>query len=242
MTLYIRPDGRAHDALRAVKIQSDLLTNPDGHAIIHTGQTMVLCTATVEESVPRWREDSGKGWITAEYSMLPGSTGSRSSRESSRGKVGGRTHEIQRLVGRSLRACCDMKALGQRTIWIDCDVLQADGGTRTASITGGYVAMARAINGLISQGLLEKSPLTHMVAATSVGILNETPVLDLPYVEDSRADVDMNVVMNDEGRFIEVQGTAEGVTFSRDELNAMLELAEKGIRELHAIQMAAIKG
>ena len=242
MSNYERPDGRAADALRPVSIRSDLLTNPSGHALIEAGGTIVLCTATVEESVPRWREQSGKGWVTGEYSMLPGSTNTRVRRESSSGKIGGRTHEIQRLIGRSLRAACDMAALGERTIYIDCDVLQADGGTRTASITGGYVAMARAINGLIKGGLIERSPLTAIVAAVSVGILEGTAVLDLPYVEDNRASVDMNVVMNGAGRFIEVQGTAEGVTFSRDELGEMLQLAEKGIRELHAIQKAAIEG
>ena len=242
MTSLTRDDGRADDALRPVTIRTDMLTQPHGHALIQAGSTLVLCTATVQESVPRWMEASGKGWVTAEYAMLPGATNTRSTREATQGKIGGRTHEIQRLIGRALRACCDMKALGPRTIWIDCDVLQADGGTRTASITGAYVALARAINRLIGEGLLETSPLTDIVAAVSVGILGDRALLDLPYSEDSRADVDMNIVMNGAGRFIEVQGTAEGVTFARRELDAMLTLAEKGIRELHAVQRAAIEG
>ncbi len=235
-----RPDGRACDQLRPVTIRTDFLTQPDGHALITAGNTIVLCTASVEEQVPRWREGQGKGWITAEYSMLPGSTGSRSRREASKGRLGGRTHEIQRLIGRSLRAACDMSLLGERSVTIDCDVLQADGGTRTASITGGYVALAIALGKLQNAGQLDTWPLIHRLAAISVGIIDGVGLLDLPYVEDSRADVDMNVVMTGDGRFVELQGTAEGTTFSRPELDTMLALADKGIRELHQIQQTAI--
>lgn len=240
-TPLIRVDGRAYDALRPVSIQTDFLTRPDAaHALIRTGETMVLCTASIEERVPPWLLGKGRGWVTAEYSMLPGSTEGRARRERSKGPKG-RTQEIQRLIGRSLRAVIDLKALGERQITIDCDVLQADGGTRTASITGGFVALARAVRQLQAKGELESSPLTGQVAATSVGIIGGVGLLDLPYVEDSRADVDMNVVMAGDGRFIEVQGTAEGATFSRDELNLMLELGEKGIRELFEAQRLAIE-
>ncbi len=233
-----RPDGRANDQLRPVAFKLDLLDASKHHVLIHAGKTMVLCTASIEESVPSWREGRGLGWITAEYSMLPGSTSSRARRE--RSKIGGRTQEIQRLIGRSLRAVCDFHKLGERSITIDCDVLQADGGTRTASITGGYVALARAVGHLLAQGLIEESPLTDAVAAISVGIVDGIPVLDLPYVEDVRAEVDMNIVMNGQGRFIEVQGTAEGMTFSRQELDALLGLAEGGIHRLLDMQRQAL--
>lgn len=237
-----RPDGRACDQLRPVTIRTDFLTQPDGHALITAGNTIVLCTASVEEQVPRWREGQGKGWITAEYSMLPGSTGSRSRREASKGRLGGRTHEIQRLIGRSLRAACDMSLLGERSVTIDCDVLQADGGTRTASITGGFVALASAVNGLLEQGLIQTSPLIDQVAAISVGMIQGAVLLDLPYVEDSRADVDMNVVMNGRKHLIEIQGTAEGVTFSREELNTQLDVATGGIEVLQLLQREALSG
>ncbi|MBH24632.1 MAG: ribonuclease PH [Myxococcales bacterium] len=235
-----RPDGRAADQLRPVSLSTDFISNPAGSALIRAGDTIVLCTASVEERLPRWRRDSGLGWVTGEYAMLPASTNTRSVRESARGKRGGRTLEIQRLIGRSLRAVCDFEALGERSVTIDCDVLQADGGTRTASITGGFVALARAVDGLLAQGLIDSVPFTGMVAAISVGIIDGVALLDLPYVEDSAADVDMNVVMNSAGRLIEVQGTAEGVTFSIEELNTLVQLASVGINELFAAQAAAL--
>jgi len=207
------------------------------------GNTKVLCSAFVEESVPRWlhRSPARHGWVTAEYGMLPRSTGSRMAREASRGKQGGRTLEIQRLIGRSLRAAVDLEALGERQIFIDCDVIQADGGTRTASITGGFLALHDAIDGLLDKGLLKQNPLHGMIASVSVGIWEGTPVLDLDYAEDSTAETDMNVVMNDGGAFIEVQGTAEGHAFRRDELDSMLDLAQKGIAELIEKQRAALE-
>ncbi|MEO1266704.1 MAG: ribonuclease PH [Myxococcota bacterium] len=235
-----RPDGRAADQLRPLSITTDFVTNPAGSALIRAGDTMVLCTASVEERLPRWRMSSGLGWVTGEYAMLPGSTHDRSTRESARGRRGGRTLEIQRLIGRSLRAVCDFGALGERSITIDCDVLQADGGTRTASITGGFVALARAIDRLLGDGLIETVPLGGMVAAVSVGIIDGVPLLDLPYVEDSRADVDMNIVMNSAGRLIEVQGTAEGMTFSVDELNQLVALASGGMETLFKAQAEAL--
>ena len=235
---WTRPDGRAPAELRPLSIQTDFLPLVPAHALIRAGNTMVLCTASVQESVPPFLEGKGQGWLTAEYSMLPGSGGGRKKREI--GQLGGRTQEIQRLIGRSLRAVCDMKRLGERTITIDCDVLQADGGTRTASITGGFVALGRAVEGLLKKGLVETSPLTDQVAAISVGMIGGLGLLDLPYVEDSRADVDMNVVMNGAGRFIEVQGTAEHQTFSREELDQMLALADAGIRTLMAAQCQAL--
>ena len=231
-----RSDGRAPDELRAVEIELGFTENPAGSVLIRTGKTIVLCTATLEKSVPGWLRGSGKGWVTAEYSMLPGSTDTRSEREAQKGKLSGRTQEIQRLIGRSLRAVIDLNALGERAIYIDCDVLQADGGTRTASVTGGYVALAAACKRLVEVGLLKQSPLHDSVAAISVGMLDGEILLDLPYSEDSRAEVDMNVVQTGSGRLVEVQGTGEGGTFDRKLLDRMLDVAEKGIAELAAIQ------
>jgi ribonuclease PH len=204
------------------------------------GRTRVLCTASVEDRVPPWMRGSGKGWVTAEYSMLPGSTAERASREAARGRQSGRTHEIQRLIGRSLRAVCDMVTLGEVQVTVDCDVLQADGGTRTASICGGYVALHDAFTRMVQDGRLRKHPLTDSVAAVSVGIVEGVPMLDLPYAEDARAEVDMNVVMTGAGRFVEVQGTAEGMAFTRTELDELLALAEQGIRLLGAAQVEAL--
>jgi len=231
-----RPGERKNDELRPVQMTPGFVKNPDGSVLIQTGNTMVLCTAMVEEKVPPFLKGSGKGWVTAEYSLLPASTDTRSSREASKGKITGRTSEIQRLIGRSLRAVIDFQALGERTIWLDCDVLQADGGTRTASITGSYVALSLAVQKLIASGTLAQNPIIDYLAATSVGIVNGIPVLDLEYVEDSAAEVDMNVVMTGRGEFVEIQGTAEGKPFSRAEMDQLLQLAEKGIRELISIQ------
>jgi len=231
-----RFDGRAPDELRKVEIQLGFTENPAGSALIRTGRTMVLCTATLEKSVPGWLRGSGKGWVTAEYSMLPGSTDTRTEREAQKGKLSGRTQEIQRLIGRSLRATIDLNALGERAIVIDCDVLQADGGTRTAAVTGGYVALAAACKRLVEVGQLKASPLHDSVSAISVGVVDGEILLDLPYAEDSRAQVDMNVVQTGSGRLVEVQGTGEGGTFDRKLLDRMLDVAEKGIAELAAIQ------
>jgi ribonuclease PH len=236
----LRSDGRASDELRPVALQLDFTENPLGSVLCSFGRTRVLCTVTEEEGVPRWLQGRGQGWITAEYAMLPGSTDTRNERESSRGKVSGRTQEIQRLIGRSLRAVADLSALGERTLWVDCDVLQADGGTRTASITGAYTALAVACRRLQERGDVAQSPLRDSVAAVSVGVVDGEVRLDLPYEEDARADVDMNVVATGQGRFIEVQGTGEGATFSVDELHAMTELAMRGTRELGRIQLAAL--
>lgn len=232
----MRPDGRRPDELRDISIERDFTDAATGSVLIRCGRTIVLCTASVDEGVPRWMKGSGKGWVTAEYSMLPGASPERVRREVSKGSPSGRTHEIQRLIGRSLRGVCDMVALGERQILIDCDVLQADGGTRTASITGAYVALHDALTRLVQSGAVSTHPLTEACAAVSVGIVDGVPVLDLPYVEDSAAEVDMNVVMTESGRFLEVQGTAEGMSFSRDELDQLLGLAESGIRELFTLQ------
>lgn len=231
-----RPVERKNDELRPVQMTPGFVENPDGSVLIQTGNTMVLCTAMVEEKVPPFLKGSGTGWVTAEYSLLPASTDTRSSREASKGKITGRTSEIQRLIGRSLRAVIDFQALGERTIWLDCDVLQADGGTRTASITGSYVALSLAVQKLIANGTLAQNPIIDYLAATSVGIVNGIPVLDLEYVEDSAAEVDMNVVMTGRGEFVEIQGTAEGKPFSRAEMDQLLQLAEKGIHELIGMQ------
>ena len=227
-----RFDGREPEQLRDISIQMNFMPNAEGSCLISFGDTRVICTATVEESVPRWMMGRGVGWLTAEYSMLPRSTSERVPREVNKGRPSGRTQEIQRLIGRSLRAVSDMSAMGERTIWLDCDVLQADGGTRTASITGAYVATSLAFQKLVADGVMKADPLTDSVAAVSVGIIDGTPCLDLNYAEDSTAQVDMNVVMTGAGRFVEVQGTAEHGAFERDELDAMLELAAKGITEL----------
>ena len=236
----MRHSGRQVDELRNIMINRKFTRHAEGSVLICCGDTHVLCTASVEERVPPFLRGQGKGWVTAEYGMLPRSTGSRMSREASRGKQGGRTLEIQRLIGRSLRAVIDLEALGERTITLDCDVLQADGGTRTASITGAYVALVDACNWLINKGSINKNPVHGQVAAVSVGILGDSPVLDLDYEEDSTAETDMNVVMNDGGGFIELQGTAEGHAFRRGELDRMLELADAGIRRLLDYQQEAL--
>jgi ribonuclease PH len=237
----MRPSGRRADQLRQIEITRRYTKHAEGSVLVCFGDTQVICTASVEERVPRFLKGAGQGWITAEYGMLPRSTTDRMGREAARGKQGGRTLEIQRLIGRSLRAAIDLKALGERTITLDCDVIQADGGTRTASITGACVALVDAINNTREQGLLDQDPLLGMIASVSVGVFDGTPVLDLDYAEDSNAETDMNVVMNDKGGFIEVQGTAEGVAYSRDELNAMLDLADQGIQQIVQIQRAALE-
>lgn len=237
----MRPSGRQPDELRTIKISRNYTKHAEGSVLIEFGDTKVICTATVEERIPRFLKGKGEGWITAEYGMLPRATGMRTRREASSGKQGGRTMEIQRLIARSLRAVVDLQALGERTITVDCDVIQADGGTRTASITGGFVAMADAINHLMENKKIKKNPLHGQIASVSVGIYQGTPVLDLDYAEDSNAETDMNVVMNDGNAFIEVQGTAEGHAFRRDEFDAMLALAEKGIADLIAHQAEALQ-
>ena len=235
-----RPDHRAADVLRATSIVPHYVRTAEGSALISVGNTRVLCNATIEQGVPGWLRNSGRGWVTAEYGMLPRATLTRTARESERGKVGGRTHEIQRLIGRSLRSVVDMKALGERTVILDCDVLQADGGTRTAAITGAAVALAIAFNKLVAAATLKASPLRQMIAATSVGVVDGNLLLDLAYEEDSRATVDMNVVMLASGGLVETQATAEKESYSRAELNGMLDLAEIGIRRLFDLQQAAI--
>ena len=237
----MRPSGRALDSLREIKLTRNFTKHAEGSVLVEFGDTQVLCTASVENKVPRFLKGKGQGWITAEYGMLPRSTGSRMGREAARGKQSGRTQEIQRLIGRSLRAAIDLEALGENTITIDCDVLQADGGTRTASITGGYVALADAINHLLAKKIIRKNPLHGYIASVSVGIYKGSPILDLDYPEDSNAETDMNVVMNDAGAFIEVQGTAEGHAFRMDELQSMLDLARKGISELVEQQKAILE-
>ena len=240
MTEFVRSGNRAADQLRPVRITRGYTVHAEGSVLIEFGATKVLCTASVEEKVPPHKCGSGKGWVTAEYGMLPRATHTRSDREAARGKQSGRTQEIQRLIGRSMRAVFDLKLLGERTIQLDCDVIQADGGTRTASITGAFVAAQDAVNKLISQGKLSKSPIIASVAAISVGIVQGTPLLDLEYTEDSACDTDMNVVMTGAGHFVEVQGTAEGAAFSRQEMNSLLALAEKGIGELMVMQQQSL--
>jgi ribonuclease PH len=235
-----RPDGRAADELRPIRFERDFTAMAAGSCLVSFGETQVLCTASIDDDVPRWMRGKGAGWVTAEYSMLPGSSPERIRREVKDGKPSGRTQEIQRLIGRSLRAVCDMRALGERQVIVDCDVLQADGGTRTASICGGYLALHDALSRLVQAGTITGHPLTAFCAAISVGVVDGTPVLDLPYVEDSRAEVDMNVVMTSQGGFVEVQGTAEGAPYSRDELDRLLGLAEAGITEIVALQQALV--
>ncbi|HMU79423.1 MAG TPA: ribonuclease PH [Microthrixaceae bacterium] len=230
----MRPDGRAPDELRPITFERDYTAYAQGSVLVSCGDTKVLCTAMVDDDVPRWMRNTGKGWVTAEYSMLPGSSPERIRRETKGPK--GRTQEIQRLIGRALRSVCDMKALGERQILIDCDVLQADGGTRTASISGAYLALHDCLTRVVQAGLLSEVPLYDELAAISVGVVDGVPVLDLPYAEDSTAETDMNVVMTGKGLFVEVQGTAEGAPFSRDELDSLLGLAEGGIRRIHALQ------
>ena len=237
----MRPSGRSPDSLRPIRFTRGFTRHAEGSVLVEFGDTRVLCTASVENRVPPWLRNSNRGWVTAEYGMLPRATGSRTDREAARGRQQGRTVEIQRLIGRSLRAVIDLEALGERRIVVDCDVLQADGGTRTASITGGYVALADAVNRLLKEGKLRRNPLHGHVAAISVGIYQGTPVLDLDYAEDSEAETDMNVVMNDAGHFIEVQGTAEGHAFRRAELDAMLDLASGGIDTLVNEQRTALE-
>jgi ribonuclease PH len=236
----LRQDGRTIDQLRPVSFERDFTVFALGSVLVSFGRTRVLCTASVEDRVPPWMRGSGKGWVTAEYSMLPGSTPERASREAAKGKQSGRTQEIQRLIARSLRAVCDLVALGEVQVTVDCDVLQADGGTRTASICGAYVALHDAFTRMIQAGTLTTNPLTDSVAAISVGIIDGVPMLDLPYSEDSRAETDMNVVMTGTGRFVEVQGTAEGLAFSRGELDELLNLAEGGIAQLTSAQAALL--
>jgi ribonuclease PH len=233
---FYRADGRTPSQLRPLTLTPNYVRTAEGSILISVGHTRVLCNATIESGVPAWLRNSGRGWVTAEYSMLPRSTVTRTPRESERGKIGGRTHEIQRLIGRSLRSVVDMKALGERTVILDCDVLQADGGTRTAAITGASVALALALQALVKAGTLKSSPLTQLVAATSVGIVEGTPLLDLCYEEDSQAEVDMNVVMTADGGLVESQATAEKGSYTRAQLNTLLDLAEGGLRDLFAAQ------
>ena len=236
----MRTDGRKNNQLRALTITPNYIKTADGSVLIEMGDTRVICTAKLEERVPPFLRNSGKGWITAEYGMLPGSSQERIGRESSRGKVGGRTHEIQRLIGRSLRAIADLKRLGERTIWVDCDVIQADGGTRTASITGAYIALVEAARGWLARGVLSSDPLKDAVAAVSIGIIDGKILLDLCYEEDSKADVDMNFVMTGSGKFIEVQGTAESAPFTRRQMERMAEIAQEGIKQLMKAQKKVI--
>jgi len=238
----MRPDGRKPGELRSLAITPSYVKTADGAVLIEMGDTRVICTAKLEDRVPPFLRNSGKGWITAEYGMLPGSSSVRIARESSRGKIGGRTHEIQRLIGRSLRAVSELKNLGERTVWIDCDVLQADGGTRTASITGAYVALVEAVQRWLTRGIIETDPVRDAVAAVSVGIVEGRVLLDLCYEEDSKADVDMNFVMTGSGKFVEVQGTAENIPFTRRQMERMTELAQQGIRELVRAQKKVIGG
>jgi len=236
----VRTDGRKPAQLRAVTITPRYIKTAEGSVLIEMGDTRVICTAKLEERVPPFLRNTGKGWITAEYGMLPGSSQTRIGRESARGRIGGRTHEIQRLIGRSLRAVADLRSLGEKTIWIDCDVIQADGGTRTASITGAYVALAEAVRGWLERGVIGADPLKDAVAAVSIGIIDGKILLDLCYEEDSRAEVDMNFVMTGAGKFIEVQGTAEAAPFTRKQMEKMAEIAQQGIKELLKTQKKVI--
>lgn len=240
MSEFKRVANRAADELRPVRITRHYTMHAEGSVLIEFGNTKVLCTASVEEKVPPHKRGTGEGWVTAEYGMLPRATHTRNDREAAKGKQSGRTQEIQRLIGRSLRAVFDLKALGERTIALDCDVIQADGGTRTAAITGAYVAARDAVSSLLASGKLQQSPIMGAVAAVSVGIVQGLPLLDLAYEEDSACDTDMNVVMTDAGHFVEVQGTAEGIAFTRAEMNRLLELAEKGVADLVEIQRSAL--
>jgi ribonuclease PH len=235
-----RPSGRAPDQLRPISFESGFTRHAEGSVLVRCGDTHVLCTASVEEVIPPFLRGKGQGWVTAEYGMLPRSTHTRQAREAARGKQSGRTQEIQRLIGRSLRAIVDLKALGERTVTLDCDVLQADGGTRTAAITGGYVALAQACAALQRRGTLARSPLHGQIAAISVGVVNGAPVLDLDYAEDAQAETDMNVVMNSGGAFVEIQGTAEGHAFRRHELDALLDLAATALQKIFALQSQAL--
>ena len=238
---FVREDNRSLDQLREARIVTGFTMHAEGSVLIEMGNTKVICTASVSEKLPPFLRNKGRGWVTAEYSMLPRATEDRNIREAAKGKLSGRTMEIQRLIGRSLRACIDLEKLGERSITIDCDVIQADGGTRTASITGGYIALAIAVNKLIAGGKLPENPIISNVAAISVGIVEDKPMLDLKYTEDAAAQVDMNVIMNADGEYVEIQGTGEEATYKRSELNLMLDLAEKGIKELVEMQNKAIE-
>lgn len=240
MTEFVRAEGRAANAMRSVRITRNYTMHAEGSVLVEFGATRVLCNASVLDKVPPHQKGSGQGWVTAEYGMLPRATHSRSDREAARGKQSGRTQEIQRLIGRALRSVFDLTLLGERTLQLDCDVIQADGGTRTAAITGAFVAAQDAVNGLLAQGKLIQSPIREAVAAISVGVVQGTPLLDLEYLEDSACDTDMNVVMTAGGHYVEVQGTAEGAAFSRAEMEAMLSLADKGIRELLQLQIDSL--
>lgn len=237
----MRPDGRKNDELRKVEITRNFITTAEGSVLIEVGNTRVICTASIEDKVPPFLRDQKKGWVTAEYGMIPRATHTRTVRESTSGRVGGRTHEIQRLIGRSLRAVVDLELLGERTVWIDCDVIQADGGTRTASITGAFIALNYALYYALKNGLIDRNPIKDNLAAVSVGIINGKPCLDLCYSEDSSAEVDMNVVMTGSGKIVEIQGTAESEPFSKDMLNELVSLAEKGVGELIKIQREIVK-
>lgn len=236
----MRSDGRAHDEIRPVKITRNIITHAEGSALIEVGGTRVICTASIEDKVPQFLKDSGRGWVTAEYAMIPRATHTRSPRESAAGRIGGRTHEIQRLIGRSLRAVVDMEALGERTVWIDCDVIQADGGTRTAAITGGFICLADALRHAFECGMIQKAPILDCVAAVSVGIVDGRPMLDLCYEEDFEAEVDMNVVMTGSGRFVEIQGTAETRPFGTETLDELIGLARLGIEKLIDLQRSEL--
>jgi len=238
----MRPDGRKDNQMRDVKVQRNFLETAEGSVLISMGKTRVLCTASIEDRVPPFLKDQKRGWITAEYSMLPRSTQTRSVRESSTGRVSGRTHEIQRLIGRALRSVVDLTALGERTIWVDCDVLQADGGTRTASITGAFICLADALKYALRNGMIDKTPLRDYLAAISVGVVHGRPVIDLCYSEDSFAEVDMNIVMTGSGKYVEIQGTAEGIPFSKDTLDLLLKLATDGIHQLIDVQKTLLEG
>jgi ribonuclease PH len=238
---FVRSDGRAADQMRPVKLTPDFIPTAEGSVLIEIGQTRVICTATVEDGVPSFLKGSGKGWVTSEYGMLPRATEQRTPRETARGRPSGRTLEIQRLIGRSLRAVTDQAALGERTVWVDCDVIQADGGTRTASITGAFIALALSLERLVAASILKSVPLRDSVAATSVGLVDEALLLDLAYDEDSRAQVDMNVIMTGSGRFIEIQATAEGRPFVGEELQSLLAIASTGIRRLTEQQQALLQ-
>ena len=240
ITPFFRPGGRSESQLRPLSLSTGFVQTAEGSVLVTLGNTRVLVCATVEPSVPGWLRNAGRGWITAEYSMLPRSTVTRTPRESERGRIGGRTHEIQRLIGRSLRSAVDLQALGERTLILDCDVIQADGGTRTAAITGATVALSIALDALVAAGTLKQSPLRQLVAATSVGIVGGVPLLDLCYEEDSQAEVDMNVVMTADGSLVETQATAEKGSYSRAQLNQLLDLAELGLKEIFAAQRSAL--
>jgi ribonuclease PH len=241
ITPFFRPGGRAESELRPLTLTPGFVQTAEGSVLVTLGNTRVLCCATVEQGVPGWLRNAGRGWVTAEYAMLPRSTVTRTPRESERGRIGGRTHEIQRLIGRSLRSAVDLQALGERTVILDCDVIQADGGTRTAAITGAAVALALALDALVTAGALKQTPMKQLVAATSVGIVGGTALLDLCYEEDSQAEVDMNVVMTTDGGLVETQATAERGSYSRAQLNQLLDLAEAGLKEIFAAQRAALQ-